>query len=140
MNIMSSAISTPVVERRLSVIDDPHRVLVVRIGRPVPDPDPGGNWRCPYQIDGIDDASVQHAHGIDALQALIMAIEATRVKLGSSGLELSWEGGEPGENDAGIPRIMPMFLPRPFALAAERCIDQQIEAFGKAARTRPEEE
>ena len=122
-------IDDPVIERRLSVADEPDRAVIVTIGKPHPDPD--GDWACTFRVDGIAGSRGTDAHGIDGLQALLNAIEGARVALSASGMSLSWEGGEPG--DTGIPRTVPMFYGRSFAEGIERYIDQQVHAFAKAA-------
>ena len=47
--------------------------------------------------------------------------------LDESGLTLCCESGVAG--DVGIPRMVPGYLPRPFVVATERCIDAMVEAF-----------
>jgi hypothetical protein len=58
--------------------------IVVRIGRPAPFPDtPDGDWYCPYIIDGMGEHREHFMGGVDALQALLLAISAVRVELTS---------------------------------------------------------
>ncbi len=44
-------------------------------------------WRapCPYQISGLGNPNVKHAYGIDAFQALILAIDHIRRRLETFG-------------------------------------------------------
>lgn len=121
------AISDSIAETRLHVVDQPEMTVVVRIGRPVQDPVPALEWVCELEVQGINDSEVKRVHGVDSLQALTMAIDHARKLLDDSGLALSWESGEPG--NVGIPRMVPGYLPRPFVIAAERCIDVMVEAF-----------
>ena len=71
--------------------------VVVRIGRPEPDPAPGGDWRCAFQITGLNDDAVMVAHGVDAVQALQLCIRLVGVQLEdlqARGTPLRWLGGE----------------------------------------------
>lgn len=72
----------------------------VRVGRPIPEPDPDGDWICPVQIVGLGDGEVASVYGIDAIQALLLALQKVGSDLaaaGRSGVELSWlEGPDPG--------------------------------------------
>ncbi len=116
-------IAAPIAVRRLAVVDEPGREIVVSIGKPTPDPD--GDWMCPFLVEGLDGARRQAARGLDALQALLMAVEGARVTLAGSGLRLAWQGGEPG--DTGIPRAVPLFYGLRFAEQIERHLDQAIQ-------------
>jgi hypothetical protein len=104
---------------------DPSRTVVVTIYPPEPDPDPTGDWQCKFRFhDALDE---QHAaHGLDALQALIMATQGIRKALDDSGLTLTWAGGEPG--DHGVPRIVPQFFGLAFTRELEGEIDRRIAA------------
>jgi hypothetical protein len=55
-------------------VGEPHRI-VVRLGRPVPDARaPERTWCCPYQVLGIGRDRVSAIFGVDAMQALILAL------------------------------------------------------------------
>lgn len=55
-----------------ATIDGKSSDVLVRIGRP--EPHPKGDWACPYQIAGIGDEKVRWIIGIDAVQALQLAM------------------------------------------------------------------
>jgi hypothetical protein len=77
------------------------QVVLLRIGKPVPDPEPGGDWACPIQLIGLDDDSVQLAYGVDSLQAVLLAIQLAGVLLERgphAGEKLSWLG----QTDLGL--------------------------------------
>lgn len=136
INTMSIHVVDPVAERRLSVIGDADRSVVVTIGTPCPDPE--GDWKCSFHVEGLDDSATRDAHGIDALDALLNAIAGARVVLDASSLALSWEGGEPG--DTGIPRMVPRFYGWELARQLEEYIEGQVEAFANAVETRAEKQ
>jgi hypothetical protein len=77
------------------------RPVLVRFGRPEPDPLPGGDWRCAFQVTGIGDDGVEHAFGVDAVQALQLAFVAVGARLYAAGarLGITWLG----MSDLGFP-------------------------------------
>ena len=66
-----------IAERRLewTGADAPAEGVVVRIGKPVRDPLPGGDWLCPVQVVGLGDERVRAAFGVDAVQALVLSLQ-----------------------------------------------------------------
>jgi hypothetical protein len=59
-----------------------HTKVVASIGRPAIMPDaPHGDWYCPWLIDGPDRRRKMDAAGVDALQALLMALSGLRAEL-----------------------------------------------------------
>ena len=127
--IMSSAEKPrlePIAERRLVVIGQPERQVSIVLGKPYPDSDPSGDWICPVQLCGIADDPVFEVHGLDAIQALMLALEKARVELANSGASVTWAGGE-WQGDIGIPRAVPHFYGREFAERVGRLVDVEIE-------------
>jgi len=55
--------------------------VVVRIGRPLPE---AGDYRCEYEIEGLSAARSLHIRGVDAVQALWLALVGAGVALRSS--------------------------------------------------------
>ncbi len=78
--------------------------LKVRLG--VPRRSEQTDRECPYQIVGLGRSSVGAAYGVDALQALQLALDAVRVRLRRK--RCTWEGGK--EGDPGFPRAVPYCL------------------------------
>ena len=71
-----------IAERRLEWAGGgPGDGVLVRIGRPVPDPEPGGDWLCPIQIVGAHGDAVRAAYGVDAVQALVLALWMIDIEL-----------------------------------------------------------
>jgi hypothetical protein len=69
-------------ERRLRVTGHPELDVRVRIGTPRPFPDdPHANYYCPYQIAGLGSAKVRYAGGVDAMQALELALHILPTEL-----------------------------------------------------------
>jgi hypothetical protein len=93
---------TPVAERRFRVVGDPARELQLELGKPFLDSDPSRGWTCPYIIRGTEGARVQLVHGIDAVDALLVAMQSARADLEGAGLVVEYEGSERG--DTGLPK------------------------------------
>lgn len=121
-----------IVTRKLHHIVPGGKISLVRIGRPRKVSDI--EWKCPFHITNIGMHEIQFAHGIDALQSLIQAIEGSRVFLEKSGITLSWAGGEEGET--GLPRYVPTIYGKEFADHLHKLIDCEIEKFARSARKR----
>jgi hypothetical protein len=87
-----------VAERRVEAVaeDGSRTSVVVRIGRPMPDTLPGGDWYCPRQIVGLGEESVAASFGVDSLQALLLAVYALRLDLAeraeAASVRLDWLG------------------------------------------------
>jgi hypothetical protein len=89
-------------------------------------------WRCALRVKWDESVRTDFAHGLDALQALINAIEGIRSALLERHEEMSWPGGEPG--DPGIPRFVPQFFGLNFANQMNRILDEEIERFATRAK------
>jgi hypothetical protein len=80
----------------------PASAATVSLGKPLPD---GEQFCCPYQIKGAGDEKVRCAYGVDAFQALQLALSILGVQLEELNKELGgrlrWELGE--RNDFGFP-------------------------------------
>lgn len=79
--------------------------VTVVIGKPEEFPE-GDNFYCPYQIVGIGNGRVRYAGGVDAVQALELALKMIGAELYTSqeaqAKQLSWEGGQ-SPRDLGFP-------------------------------------
>jgi len=109
------------------------RTLEVQIGSPRRS---GRVWECPFRIKGL--GRVQVACGVDALQALLMAVEGIRVEIASSGKELSFLE----EGDGGVPRYVPGWYGPTLSQRIGSLIDRELRKFergiaGKRASKRP---
>lgn len=96
-------VGTVIATRQLDLADG--RKVTVTIGKPEKFPD-GVNYYCPYQITGIKRDKVRHSGGVDAVQALELALKMIGADLYTSdeaqaGM-LSWEGGSK-KGDFGFP-------------------------------------
>lgn len=84
--------------------DGRETAITVKLGRPVPFPD-DSSYYAPFQVIGAGSEKVRYAGGVDAFQALQLAMKIIRSYLDALAVEcsaeLSWEGGESG--DLGFP-------------------------------------
>jgi hypothetical protein len=81
--------------RRLSWEDEPTREVLVSIGRPVETPGVQGEFYCPIRTTGLgNDEIVTEVFGIDALQAMELALRYIRSRLininAKNGNRLRW--------------------------------------------------
>jgi len=78
--------------------------VTVLLGKPQAE---GGDYYCPYQIKGAGDEKVRCAYGVDAFQALQLALSILGVELEVLNKELGgrlrWECGD--KNDFGFPSL-----------------------------------
>jgi hypothetical protein len=73
-----------IAERRLTFQAEAgwSREIEVRIGRPIPDPpEPDRVWVCPYQVFGLGRDRVMGIFGVDAMQALLLAVHTIPAEL-----------------------------------------------------------
>ena len=105
------------------------KVVTVKLGKPRRSKEI--DWECPFSITGLRIRGIQYGRGVDAIQALYMALEGVRVLLERSGARLTWIGGQPG--DAGFYRFVPKFFGPKFSKRLDRVIDREVEAFCRRA-------
>jgi hypothetical protein len=121
-----------IAERRLSVVGEPDREIVITIGQPYRS-EPEG-WACSYAVTGLPTGGSGVVYGADSLQALQNAIEGARVALKASRLVCTWGGGVRGE--VGLPRAVPTFEGSGFREKIERYIDREVRKFVRMAKAR----
>lgn len=81
---MSTSLGTVVAMRELVLKDkDGDQPVTVRIGMPQPFDD-GHDYYCPFEINGIGETTVQRAGGVDAVQALQLAMTMIGITLYAS--------------------------------------------------------
>lgn len=81
------------------------KLVTVSIGKPEVFPNES-SFYCPYQITGMGSERVNRAGGVDAVQALLLALKMIGAELVTSDEclsgNLSWAGGT-GPKDVGFP-------------------------------------
>ncbi|MGC5028489.1 DUF6968 family protein [Micromonospora sp. DT229] len=100
-----SELDEVVAERRIAVTDPDGATseLVVRLGKPHPDPSSrNGDWCCPFQVEGVGEDSVQTAFGVDSLQALLLAAYRVRLLLAEHAEQTSARLDWLGQPDFGL--------------------------------------
>lgn len=94
-----TALGEVIASRRLHLIDEPTRQVVVQIGRPQP-VDGSTDFFCPYQVIGLGDEKVRYAMGVDSVQALEEVIRILPTELAVLSREspsLRWEDAAAGD-------------------------------------------
>jgi len=117
--------------RKLHEAGSPRKIVVVTLARPRKATN--GDWVCPYQIRGLATGRIQYAHGVDAVQALLLAFEGIRTQLSRTKKRLSWEGGEPG--DTGFTRFVPTFFGLEFSKRLDQMIAREVDRFARKAKS-----
>jgi hypothetical protein len=110
----------------------PRKKILISIGKPRSVEE--GHWICPYQIRGLRPGRPREAHGFDAVQALIHAVESVRLALARSRRRLTCVGHEPG--DTGFPRFVPTVFGPKSADRMGRLIDRELERAGRLEEKR----
>ena len=105
-SIMSTELGDVIATRKLYRLDDPGAAIIIKFGKPQRTPG-HDDFFCPTQIVGIGDERVESTYGIDAVQALQLAMKwmgASLVRLNAEvGNTLRWEGDENGSY--GLPTL-----------------------------------
>jgi hypothetical protein len=115
-------IGTILAERRLQRLDFPRRTVVVSLGRPRRRMG-SQDWECPFRIRGLGVRRIEYAYGVDAFQALTMALEGIRYLVDQCAIPLAWKGVR--EDHTGFQRLIPL-LPEPGGTSRlERIVDKE---------------
>jgi hypothetical protein len=93
-------------------------------------------WLCTFSISGVKVAPPLEARGVDAFQALLLALEKIGTLLRPHAADLSWRFG--GKEELGFPRFVPSYFGRRFAEKLEAKIDREIATFTKNAKKKSE--
>jgi hypothetical protein len=117
-------LSPPIARRELEEIGAFIKVIV-SIG--TPRRHPKGDWECWFSIEGRGKRDLQKVGGVDALQALLLAVECARVTLDKTGRRFKWLENDSDKAGSGIPRYVPTHL----GPLAETRINIAIEREGK---------
>jgi hypothetical protein len=106
----------------------------IKVGQP--EKVDANEWRCAYSVAD----KLNYAHGLDAFQALVMAITGVRIALDNMGSPIRLRGAKTG--DHGVPRMVPQALGVAFSRKIEELIDAEVTQFlakaESAARARSE--
>lgn len=119
----SNASPSPWIAERTFMRRDTNSQVVVRIGRPEPYPESShGDWRCPFEIRGLDEDVIDFGFGIDTIGALQNTLNGIRLLLSRSKIPLRWELTK--TNDIGFP----FSIPTGYGIRFQRKLERHIEA------------
>jgi len=125
-------IGDPICKRRLKVLrGHVRKTLVVTLGAPRKR---RRAWACPFHISGIGMVEPRDSYGVDAFQALMMALVGIRAALDSSAVVTSWLSTD--AHDHGVPRLLEAGFGVGFNKRLERLVAREILTFGRAAERR----
>ena len=84
--------------------DGQQTAVTVKLGKPV-EFDDGTGYYAPFQITGLGPEQIKYAGGVDAIQAIQLAMKMIGASLNAlrdeQSVELEWEAGDKG--DLGFP-------------------------------------
>jgi hypothetical protein len=89
-----------VVSRRLAVAGRPRRHLTIRFERPKRS---GHDWVCWFELRGLGRRRLDRCYGVDAMQALTLAIEAARMHVERATIRVV---GTFADSPGGLPRVL----------------------------------
>jgi hypothetical protein len=125
---VATSLGPIIAERILTVVGSKAHVHV-RLGKPKKDRI-SGDYNCPFIIDGLGESKVQQASGIDAMQALQLAMQAIRKALLPHSKRLRWEGSQPG--GLGFPMTIPEVFGVKFSQQLEGLVQRETDRFGRS--------
>lgn len=118
---MATTRQTVIATRRLSLrVGTKEKKIVVKIG--VPKRLRSGLWACPFWISGLKHRTRYEMTGIDAVHALVLTLEAIRLKLKPLGDRISLPGY--GQIESGD---FPQYVPNLFGSDITRRIEKFIK-------------
>ena len=126
-----------IARRRLNPRDTPRRSVVVSLGKPR-EAKAADHWEGPFRITGSGVRLLEYGRGVDAFQALTMALEGIRYFLDRLDTPLVW--GDVFDDHSGFQRIIPL-LPEPGGIARgirrmERVVDRETRRWAHEAKRR----
>ena len=123
---------TPWIAERTFMRRDTNSEVIVRIGRPEPYPESShGDWRCPFEIRGLDEDISDFGFGIDTFGALQNALRIIRLLLLRSKIPLRRELTK--TNDIGFPMAAPTGYGIRFQRKLERYMEAEVKKRGREA-------
>lgn len=99
------------------------RPLVATVHLPLEISKSPPKWVAAFKVDGTPGGHEDIVAGVDALQALMSAIQGLRIFLEASGEKFSWFSWEVG--DTGIPRSLPVSYGLKFSRALEALVQAE---------------
>jgi hypothetical protein len=116
------------IAHRVFTVGKPGKRAEVLLGRPRRSR--RGEWVCAFQFKGMQSTEIQRAFGVDALQALLNAVEGIRTTIEKQQCELSWAGG----SGSGIPAQIPLYFGEKFARRITKMLERELRKFAIAAQ------
>lgn len=120
-----------IASRDLTDAKDPETRIIVSMS--IPRKVSHLEWRCNVRIDGLSqEPFLDHASGVDSLQALLMGVEVLRQALKRSPHRLAWLGNSVRFPAGGIPRQVSGNLGDEFDERMEQLIKREEKPFWKS--------
>lgn len=125
---------TRVIARRSFQLAPDHKRITVTLEVPEPDPESlHDDWRCAYRITGLGQSGRRYAYGIDAFQALQLAMVGIRSCLEPHRTRLSWAGGA---LEAAFPMYVPYSWGPRYTRRLEKSMHREVTDLCREIQTR----
>jgi hypothetical protein len=109
-------------KRRLHVTAKPRQTLTVSLGKPRRTPGTP-DWECPFRVKGLGIGRLGYGYGVDAIQALVGALDGIRVAIEETRQSVSWFEMPA---DLFFPRARPFWGDVAATRRIERLVDREI--------------
>ena len=122
------AIGQVVARRELTDVRGPKRRVVVSVG--LPRQVSTDEWQCTASVDGLEARPIlKNTHGVDSLQALMLAVELLRKWLKESHCDLVWPDDGTPCPAGDIPHQVPMYFGEEFVDQVEQLTKREGPRF-----------
>jgi len=117
--------SEDAIGERILFSSDKSKIITIRLAKPTKEA--SGDWQCKFHIYGLGDDATKIAYGIDSMQSILVAMDAIRLILADGAMDLTWEGGNEGEN--GFPLMSPTYLPASVLDNINQLVEKEITSY-----------
>jgi len=122
-------------ERRLTTRTARPKPVTVTLGKPRL-PRGERDWECPFRISGGGIRVLEYGYGVDAIQAVVNALQGIRTFLDKSGKSFDWHGTR--MDDGGFQRLIPWYGDSRFTRRLEKLVDSELRREVASLRRRQE--
>jgi hypothetical protein len=116
-----------------ALVDDTGKQLKAAVG--IPEKVSKLEWRCPYRLSRGRAGEIRYAHGVDSIQALILALGSIRLAIDKLEIAVKWDiAAEMG--DSGFPIFIQQIFGLEFTRSLERMVSTETERYALAITKR----
>jgi hypothetical protein len=132
---VSKTFGPVIATRRLTTAGVRPKTVTVTLGKPRL-PKGERDWECPFRISGGGIRVLEHAYGVDSMQAVANALQGIRFYLDESGKSFEWLRMP---LETGFQRFIPWYGDTRFTRKLEKLVDSEVKREGVRLRRRHQE-